>query len=644
MITKRPFVFALGLVLLLTGVRSSTAEGFKGSQQVILHEMAWMGTRLSADQQWFELYNPGSNAVDLAGWHLRSRDGDFNVPLSGVLAPGDSVVWLKAGQPPLPGVKSAGHFEDPLPAKRPRLLLEDARGKLVDMVDHWHAGDARKRATMQRVSPYRAGYTSKGWTTSTVRYDLGFGTPGFRGSTGPRAEQLHQVVHGPGAINVYFNSPAYTEAASAGNIANHLVNLEQRLLDRMRHVTNRIDMTIYEINLQGLADMLIRKAAEGVQVRVVLDAKEPTDPERIERYEEMRLYLELLARGLDGKIGTADDIMMIATSPIFTFEDPARRKALGLRAIPTDIPKVTVQIGNNQVEGRLLVDAERKADGTYYRPGAQMHNKFVLLDQRWVWTGSMNFTVTDLYGSEAQRDAGLLEGNSNDALELHSPELAAIYQEEFEQMWGGTGPRPDFKAALFSSRKKSGQDPHHIKVGARAVDVYFSPGYNVIPAITDYVRKNAREKLYFSIFAWSDYDLERVVKMKWETSEGYRKGKLTGFDLRGIFEFWREWWSAAANMTGRTVKRASVNNPNVRWKYSPPVFPQNEVRRLHHKYMIIDADTKYDPTVITGSANWSNNANAINDENTLFIHSDRIANQYLQDFFGQYQRAGGKVD
>jgi hypothetical protein len=45
--------------------------------------------------------------------------------------------------------------------------------------------------------------------------------------------------------------------------------------------------------------------------------------------------------------------------------------------------------------------------------------------------------------------------------------------------------------------------------------------------------------------------------------------------------------------------------------------------------------------VITGSHNWSSSAENANNENTLIIKSQRIANLYLQEFSSRYTEAGG---
>ena len=66
---------------------------------------------------------------------------------------------------------------------------------------------------------------------------------------------------------------------------------------------------------------------------------------------------------------------------------------------------------------------------------------------------------------------------------------------------------------------------------------------------------------------------------------------------------------------------------------------------LHHKYAVIDADKPSPNNVIlTGSHNWSSAAETQNDENELIVHSQRIANLYLQEFnSGTLMPAGSMI-
>ncbi|MBP7535166.1 MAG: T9SS type A sorting domain-containing protein, partial [Chitinophagales bacterium] len=48
-----------------------------------------------------------------------------------------------------------------------------------------------------------------------------------------------------------------------------------------------------------------------------------------------------------------------------------------------------------------------------------------------------------------------------------------------------------------------------------------------------------------------------------------------------------------------------------------------------------------DPTVLTGSHNWSNAAQFNNDENTVVVHDATIANIYYQEWMRRYTDNGG---
>ncbi len=65
---------------------------------------------------------------------------------------------------------------------------------------------------------------------------------------------------------------------------------------------------------------------------------------------------------------------------------------------------------------------------------------------------------------------------------------------------------------------------------------------------------------------------------------------------------------------------------------------------MHHKYLIVDQENNgSDPQVWTGSHNWSNNANNKNDENTVVIHDQNIANQFYQEFYARFIAYGGNI-
>lgn len=48
------------------------------------------------------------------------------------------------------------------------------------------------------------------------------------------------------------------------------------------------------------------------------------------------------------------------------------------------------------------------------------------------------------------------------------------------------------------------------------------------------------------------------------------------------------------------------------------------------------------PWVLTGSTNWSFSGDNYNDENSIFIQSEKVTNLYFQEWLARYKEAGGK--
>ena len=460
-------------------------------------------------------------------------------------------------------------------------------------------------------------------------------------------EQINNVSTSDGAINVYFLRQAIESGATTGNEANYNVNLEDKLTARLAGATSTIDLATYELDLRDVVDELIDRAANGVQVRIIADAKDPLHEDLSEdtSYKRARVYYEMILRGADNTIGTSDDGHLMADSAIFAVEDSTFRTSYGLPSTPTGISSVTVKVGTATKTGYLLGAAELKDTSggmnNYYSWGDQMHNKFAIVDGTWVWTGSWNFTINDTYGSEANRTAGVLSGHTNHAVEIRSEDLADEYTQEFDEMWGSSTATPNHSVSNFHSRK-SDNTTHTVTVGGKTVEVYFSPSEGAMGRVTDAVDTDADLSAHFCIYAFSDQGLTDALKTKWEGSATELTGTLTGFKVQGVFEsgYWNQYWSASMDMTARD----GSPDQSVKWNNLAPAYFDGEDNLLHHKYMIVDVNSESDPLVVTGSMNWSANGDDTNDENTLVIHDAAIANQFYQEFAARLYMAFGLVD
>jgi phosphatidylserine/phosphatidylglycerophosphate/cardiolipin synthase-like enzyme len=218
-----------------------------------------------------------------------------------------------------------------------------------------------------------------------------------------------------------------------------------------------------------------------------------------------------------------------------------------------------------------------------------MHNKFVILDRLEVWTGSLNFTISDVYR------------NNNNLIRMRSSQVAENYTAEFNEM---------FEQDLFGD-KTLPQTPHpSVMIGGTSVEVYFSPDDGTAAEIIRQIQA-AEESIYFLAFSFTSDDIAGALLEK----------AAEGVTVAGVFEA-----SQVGSNVGGEFEQMRLAGLDVRLDGNP--------RNMHHKVLIIDEET-----VITGSYNFSTNAEKRNDENTLVIHNIAIADQFMAEFERIYKDA-----
>ena len=238
------------------------------------------------------------------------------------------------------------------------------------------------------------------------------------------------------------------------------------------------------------------------------------------------------------------------------------------------------------------------------------HNKFFIIDYRntapdqsWVWTGSWNLT-----------DPGTNDDLQN-AIEIQDQALAGAYTLEFNEMWGSDSTTANAANSRFGARKTD-NTPHVFNINGVPVELYFSPSDRTTSHIISTLAK-AQNSINVGLLTLTRSDIAGVMKSK----------KDAGIKVRGVLDNGTDTGSQYNFLTGGGVDiRLKPNTPGL----------------FHHKYGIVDAEvnaaTQY---VITGSHNWTSAAETSNNENMLIIQSNRIANQYLQEFAARYKEAGG---
>jgi phosphatidylserine/phosphatidylglycerophosphate/cardiolipin synthase-like enzyme len=321
----------------------------------------------------------------------------------------------------------------------------------------------------------------------------------------------------------------------------------------------------------------------------------------------------------------------------------------------------------------LITDAEFKADA-HYRPahdalraagvelkydespgggnrGPLMHDKFLVVDDHTVWTGSYN-----LIDDEPHRI------HADNVLLLHSPALAAVHREEVATMRSG----------LFGTLKRAtGTAGADAFVDGALVDLRFSPGLTDVqrqkragelgrsgpqgacnvksgngkPILEERFRKlspcggpldlilgelgRATSSIYFVAFAISHDEVADVMLER----------QAAGVEVRGVVDPTVATKGFAKRLLdeGADVRYTPNGNPEcpayVKPKTKCPKNP-NKVW-LHHKFLVIDYATDH-PVVVTGSHNMSANAEDQNDESLVVVHDRATAELYYRIFRETY--------
>jgi len=188
---------------------------------VIINEIAWMGTQASAYDEWIELYNTTAMPIDIQKWSIYGADTSVCLNFSDA---DEHTMWII---PAYGYLIYANHLYDVKDSNGNgmvdicdptigmnntapgRLILydgQDGTGNVIDVVNQdppidWFAGDAPTKKTMERKIPFASGEDSSNWDSN----DPSIAANGFDATMTP-------LKATPGARNSVTNSPPIANA------------------------------------------------------------------------------------------------------------------------------------------------------------------------------------------------------------------------------------------------------------------------------------------------------------------------------------------------------------------------------------------------------------------------------------------------
>jgi phosphatidylserine/phosphatidylglycerophosphate/cardiolipin synthase-like enzyme len=407
-------------------------------------------------------------------------------------------------------------------------------------------------------------------------------------------------------IQVYFNNSQSSEYQETYRQRTRLGDdLEKQIIDTISQAKSSVDVAVQELRLPKIAQTLAEKHKAGVKVRLILESNysrpwssfTSTEIAKLkkreqERYNEFRKFVD---SNQDNQI---------------TPEEISQRDALAI------------------IHNAKIPWIDDTADGS--KGSSLMHHKFVVVDNRFVIITSANFTFSDTSGDISNLSS---LGNTNNLLKIDSSELATLFTEEFNIMWGdGVGGKQDSKFGVTKPVRK----PKTITLDNSKITIHFSPTSpsqpwsNSTHGLIAKTLSASTKTVDLALFVFSDQKLANILEERHNQK----------VQIRALIEpqFAYHSYSEVLDMMGFALSdNCKYEVDNRPWKnpistVGVPILAKGD--SLHDKFAVID-----NQTVITGSHNWSEAANNSNDETLIVIENPAIAAHYQREF----NRLYGKI-
>lgn len=310
----------------------------------------------------------------------------------------------------------------------------------------------------------------------------------------------------------------------------------------------------------------------------------------IEDIEQTPLILgndDLSYNSLQGSVyellNNAQDSILIIS---FTFSDP-------------EVIRIVNQKANEGLDVQLFIDRDHLnfngklhpsiKIGTRLRGEGHLHHKILVVDHKYIWLGSANFTQSAFTSSK------------NLAIAFFSPEIGAqLYQEALD---------------IASSHPRVSTKPLSCSFGDQLLELFLLPHnapespYSIETAMNEMGKQklislidNAKHHIKISVDVWTYKDASRAVinAMK----KGIKVDVVVG------------------NIADEAVKMLIQSGINVK-----------QGTNLHYKFMLVDHEI-----FLNGSPNWSMNAFSRSDESFIVLYN--LTEKQLQILEGTLKVAG----
>ena len=302
------------------------------------------------------------------------------------------------------------------------------------------------------------------------------------------------------------------------------------------------------------------------------------------------------------EVGSVDDLVSASIIAAKQSVDVALRE-LSLESIT----KALITVTRRGVPVRVVTDTDSLTGRSNFQalrdsgilviddqqPGI-MNDKFIVIDHSQVWTGSVDYNISGVFREY------------NAVIRISSPEIAADYTKEFDEMFVNN----QFGRLVVPETPYSS-----VTIQGTQVDVLFSPDDLVVDRLSMLLGE-AQQSIYFLAYSFGSNDLGNIIREK----------AAQGVVVGGVLE--------SDQVSSEQANPTQVEELNLFRQAGLDIRLDGKAEIMNHKIMIIDGRI-----VVMGSYDFTNRAENENDENVLIIYDEKTAQKFMEEFQRVQSRA-----
>jgi len=153
---------------------TATLTNSYSALDVVINEIAWMGTQSNYTDEWIELYNNTSQEIDLNNWVIAWGEGTStnSIDLTSNISAYGFYLLERTASTTISDIEENQIYTGALGNDGENIKLIDPSSNLIDEFDcpnGWFAGDNDTKQTMERISPSTSGNNSSNWANNNTQ-------------------------------------------------------------------------------------------------------------------------------------------------------------------------------------------------------------------------------------------------------------------------------------------------------------------------------------------------------------------------------------------------------------------------------------------------------------------------------------------